>query len=68
MMDYIITIHIYFVNVGCNPGAIEFKRRESKIGARKLFKYLNEIFPGRVSLWEDTSQESRKLIAGKDDF
>ncbi len=67
-MNCIFVIHIDPVKVGCNPGAIEFKRRESKTGARRLFKYLEGIFPGCVSLWEDTSQESRKLLMGKDDF
>ncbi len=67
-MKYIYFIDIDFPEVGCNPGTLKIKRKESKIGAGKLYKYLDSIFPGKVSMYEDTSRKSMTLVKGIDNF
>jgi hypothetical protein len=67
-MKYIYFIDIKSWEVGCNPGTLKIKRSESTRGARHLWKYLDGLFPGKVSMFKDTSQKSMELLAGPDNF
>ncbi len=67
-MKYIYFIDIKSWEVGCNPGTLKIKRTESTVGARKLWEYLDSLFPGKVSMFKDTSHESMDLVAGPGNF
>ena len=67
-MEYIYFIDIKSWEVGCNPGTLKIKRTESVTGARKLWKYLDSLFPGKVSMFKDTSRKSMNLVAGPGNF
>ena len=67
-MKYIYFIDIKSWEVGCNPGTLKIKRSESTRGAGKLYKYLDSLFPSKVSMYKDTSKKSMTLVKGIDNF
>ena len=63
-MDYVFKIKHPWIDIGCNPGNLEIKWSDCERGAKRLYDYLEALFPGNVVMYEDISQRSYQYIYG----